>query len=127
MAEDNPVNQKVIRRILEKWGCAVAVAADGYDAVGMAVNEAFDLVLMDLEMPRMGGLEATAAIRDREAGTGRHTPIIALTAHALPAYRDECWKSGTDGFVTKPVRAEDLLRRMDETLRKVEGAARDGQ
>ena len=119
VAEDNAVNQHVISRVLGKWGCTVAVAGDGHEAVAMTAEHRFDAVLMDLEMPRMGGLEATAIIRGREALTGGHTPIVALTAHAMAEHREQCLKSGADAYLAKPVRAEELLATIDEMLEKL--------
>lgn len=123
VAEDNPVNQRVIARMLEKWGCIVDVAADGREAVRMIAEQHFDMVLMDLEMPLMGGLEATAAIRSNEIATNRHTPIIALTAHAMAEHREQCRKAGTDGYVAKPVRPEELLLRIDELVASLRGGS----
>ena len=83
VAEDNAVNQHVISRLLEMHGHAVTVTGDGALAVEAFVRESFDLVLMDVQMPRMDGLEATRLIREREAGTGQRTPVVAMTAHAM--------------------------------------------
>jgi signal transduction histidine kinase/DNA-binding response OmpR family regulator len=105
VAEDNPVNQLVVTKLLEKQGHSVAVAGNGTEAVDLALRERFDLVLMDVQMPEMGGFDATRAIREREneLGGGRRTPIIAVTAHALKGYREQCLSAGMDGYVTKPI------------------------
>ncbi len=121
VAEDNPVNQRVISRLLEKFGCTVAVVGNGREAVRITAEHDYDVILMDLQMPFMGGLEATAVIRDREAVTGRHTPIIALTAHAMAEHREHCLKSGIDNYAAKPVRPEDLLSTIDATLERCGG------
>jgi CheY-like chemotaxis protein len=116
LAEDNPVNQKLAVRLLEKLGHAVVLANNGREAVEAVGREAFDVVLMDVQMPEMGGLEATAAIREGEAGGGRRLPIIALTAHAMKGDRERCLAAGMDGYVSKPIRREDLVREIDAVL-----------
>jgi two-component system, sensor histidine kinase and response regulator len=116
VAEDNQVNQILATRILEKLGCSVVTVSDGLEATTMFARERFDAILMDLQMPRMGGFAASAWIRDRERATGGRIPIIALTAHASESYREECLKAGMDDYVTKPIRAEDLVTRMDRLL-----------
>ncbi len=110
VAEDNAINQKVVVRMLEKRGHQVQVVADGREAVAAVEREHFDAVLMDLQMPHMNGFEATRHIRAREATTGAHVPILAMTAHALKGDRDRCLQSGMDGYVSKPVQAEELFR-----------------
>ena len=103
LAEDNKINQFVARRLLEKHGHTVSVAGNGYEAVRWLDREAFDLVLMDVQMPEMDGFEATAAIRVKENGTGRHIPIIAMTAHAMKGDQERCLQAGMDGYVPKPI------------------------
>jgi PAS domain S-box-containing protein len=123
LAEDNQVNERVERALLERRGHEVHVAHDGAEAVSRFTAERFDVVLMDIQMPRMDGLEATAAIRDREAATGRErTPIIALTARAMAGDREECLEAGMDGYLSKPLRQEDLARE----LARVVGASAPG-
>ncbi|HEU5180645.1 MAG TPA: response regulator [Candidatus Polarisedimenticolia bacterium] len=112
VAEDNRVNQEVARKILEKRGHAVVIAADGFEAVRAmeeAIEVPFDLVLMDVQMPRMSGLEAAQAIRQRERGTRRRVPIVALTAHAMQGDKERCLESGMDEYLSKPVHAAQLL------------------
>ncbi len=109
LAEDNPVNQKLAVRLLEKQGHTVAVANNGKEALAALERQPFDLVLMDVEMPEMGGLEATTAIRRKEQETGRHVPIIAMTAHAMKGDRERCLAAGMDGYVSKPIPAKDLF------------------
>jgi two-component system sensor histidine kinase/response regulator len=109
LAEDNDVNQFLMTRILTHKGHSVVVAGDGRAAVAALERESFDLVLMDVQMPEMSGIEATAQVRRGELGTGRHVPIIALTAHAMTSDREGCLAAGMDAYVTKPVRAADLF------------------
>ena len=109
LAEDNPVNQRLAVRILEKWGHSLAVAGNGRKAVEVWEKERFDLVLMDVQMPEMSGLEATAAIREREKESGRRTPIVAMTAHAMEGDREKCLSAGMDHYVTKPIDQKKLF------------------
>jgi PAS domain S-box-containing protein len=109
LAEDNKINQQVAAGTLESAGHQVSVVGNGRDALAALFEQSFDLVLMDLQMPDMDGLQATRAIRAREAGTGRRTPIIALTAHAMQGDQDRCLAAGMDGYVTKPLKREELL------------------
>jgi PAS domain S-box-containing protein len=106
VAEDNSVNQMVAARQLRRLGCTVDVASDGAQAVGMAAARPYDLILMDLQMPVMDGLEAARAIRAAEAG--RRTPIVALTANVFEEHRNACNAAGMDGHLPKPFRVEDL-------------------
>jgi PAS domain S-box-containing protein len=108
LAEDNTVNQLVARRLLEKQGHSVTLAADGRRAVEAFENAAFDLILMDVQMPEMDGYEATAAIRAQENGRSR-TPILALTAHAMSGDRERCLRAGMDGFISKPIQLAELV------------------
>lgn len=108
LAEDNIVNQKLTVRMLEKRGHTVVVAKDGKEALVALENELFDLILMDVQMPEMDGLEATAAIREKESATGEHIPIIAMTAHAMRGDRERCLEIGMDDYISKPVNVEKL-------------------
>ncbi len=105
LAEDSPVNQVVAVGMLKRRGHHVTVVNNGIEAVAAIEQAMFDVVLMDVQMPGMDGYESTAAIRQLEVATGRHVPIIAMTAHALPGDRDHCLSAGMDGYVSKPVRA----------------------
>ncbi|MBI3408009.1 MAG: response regulator [Planctomycetes bacterium] len=120
LAEDSPVNQLLAVRILEKHGHEVAVAETGLKALEMWRERPFDLVLMDVQMPEMDGMEATAAIRAEEhAPDSRRTrrqPIVAMTAHAMKGDRERCLEAGMDGYVAKPIQAAELLRAIDEVL-----------
>jgi two-component system sensor histidine kinase/response regulator len=113
LAEDNIVNQKVATRLLEKRGHRVEVAATGREALDRFRRGGFDLILMDVQMPEMDGLEATIAIRQLETGSRGHVPIIALTAHAIKKDQDRCLSAGMDGYLTKPIRAADLFREIE--------------
>ena len=120
LAEDNLVNQKLAVRLLEKQGHAVTAASDGREAIALFERQAFDLILMDVQMPGMDGFEATAAIREMEKFKGSRIPIVALTAHAMSGDRERCLASGMDGFATKPIRPEDLhneIRRLQVQAR----------
>ena len=109
LAEDNAVNQKLAMRLLEKMGHEVTLAENGKEGLEKYKAGRFDLVLMDIQMPVMGGIEATQAIRKEEGATGRRTPIVATTAHAVKGDRQKFLDAGMDGYVSKPIRVE-LLR-----------------
>jgi CheY-like chemotaxis protein len=117
LAEDNPVNQKLAVALLRKQGHTVQVAGNGREALralgldgGPAPAEPFDVVLMDVQMPEMDGFQATALIRERERDTGRHLPVIAMTAYAMKGDRERCLAAGMDGYVAKPVQPAELVR-----------------
>jgi signal transduction histidine kinase/ActR/RegA family two-component response regulator len=116
LAEDNRVNQVVAARLLEKRGFRVVVANNGREAVGLFQNTPVDLILMDVQMPELDGLGATRHIRELEKNTGRHVPILALTAHATPADRAECASAGMDAYLSKPVDSSQLYESMDLLL-----------
>ena len=116
LAEDNPVNQTLALRLLEKMGHKVQVVGNGEEAAAMAQRGHFDVILMDVQMPVLGGFEATARIRAGESSAGRHTPIIAMTAHALEGDRERCLAAGMDGYVSKPIRIEALMAALAEAV-----------
>ncbi len=118
LAEDNVVNQKLAQRLLEKRGFEVTVVGDGRAAVEAAGTHAFDLVLMDIQMPEMDGLEATVAIRQKEGLTGAHLPIIAMTAHALKSDEVRCLSAGMDGYVSKPINTAALFATIERIINK---------
>jgi PAS domain S-box-containing protein len=113
LAEDNEINQKLVVHMLEKRGHRVVVAGDGREALAALAREEFDLVLMDVQMPRMDGFEATAAIRASEEGSGRRIPIVAMTAHALKGDRERCLAAGMDDYVAKPIQVPVLIEVME--------------
>jgi signal transduction histidine kinase/DNA-binding response OmpR family regulator len=108
IAEDNRVNQRLLVRLLEKRGHRVLVAGDGRQAIEALKKEWFDLVLMDVQMPQMGGVEATAALREMEKGSGIHTTVVAVTANAMKGDRENYLAGGMDGYLAKPIRSDDL-------------------
>ncbi len=120
LAEDSLVNQKLAVGILKKRGHSVVVANHGREAIAALEADEFDLVLMDVQMPEMDGYEATAAVRAKELQTGKHLPIIAMTAHAMKGDRERCLEAGMDDYVAKPVRAQQLF----ETIESLLGTAR---
>ena len=123
LVEDSVVNQKLAVALLQRAGHQVAVAENGRIAVDRLRSEVVDVVLMDVQMPVMDGLEATAAIRRRERREGGHVPIIAMTAHAMKGDREQCFAAGMDGYVTKPIRSEELLAALDKFAAQIEPAA----
>jgi two-component system, sensor histidine kinase and response regulator len=123
LAEDNVVNQTLAIRLLEKNGHRVTVAADGREALTAFEREEFDVVLMDVQMPEMDGLEATAAIRAKERNTSRHVPIIAMTAHAMRGDRERCLDQGMDGYISKPIVPRELLESIEAAIRARESTA----
>jgi CheY-like chemotaxis protein len=127
VAEDNPVNQKVAGKILEKLGCEVVVVSDGKQAVDAVFEKPFDLVLMDVQMPVLDGLQATRDIRAREKNTGRRTRIVALTANAMQGDEDRCIAAGMDGYLTKPLRAEKLQEAVQQVADLLERPRADSQ
>ena len=119
VVEDNPVNQRMARHMLQRSGYSVDIAAHGAEGVSMAASTRYAVVLMDISMPVMDGYEATRRIREHELETGEHVPIVALTANAMPRDRERCLESGMDDYLAKPVTMEQLAS-------KVEAWKRDG-
>jgi len=127
LAEDNPVNRQLVKALLGKCGHTVITVGNGRDAIAALADGSIDLVLMDVQMPEMDGLEATAVIRTLETVTGAHVPIIALTAHAMKGDREACLAAGTDGYLSKPVNAKDLFALIEaltgtKTVTEITGA-----
>ena len=114
LAEDGLVNQKVATTFLEQRGHSVVVVNNGNEAVAAFEAGAFDVILMDVQMPEMDGFEATAIIRDKQKTTGNHIPIIAMTAHAMKGDRERCLDAGMDGYISKPIRKEELYKTIEE-------------
>ena len=110
LADDNPINRELTIRIFAKRGHVVHAVGNGRLAVEALEKQGFDLCLMDVQMPEMDGFEATAAIRKREAGSKSHIPIIAMTAHAMKGDRERCLEAGMDGYVAKPIQADELIQ-----------------
>ena len=117
IAEDNEVSMEYVSMLLERWGCEFARATTGWEAVSLWSQESFDLILMDMQMPEMGGVEATQAIRSREEkNPGQHVSIIALTANALDEAQRECLEAGMDACVTKPIDSQILWETMERLM-----------
>jgi signal transduction histidine kinase/DNA-binding response OmpR family regulator/HAMP domain-containing protein len=123
LVEDTPVNRAVVTRLLERHGYGVRAVEDGRQAVAAFEQEPFDLVLMDVQMPEMDGFAATAAIRARERTTGTHTPIVAMTAHAMKGDRERCLEAGMDAYVAKPLRREELFATIESLVDPPRGAS----
>ena len=121
VAEDNAVNQRLVSRMLEKRGHRVTVVGDGHEVLASLARQAFDLVLMDVQMPVMDGFEAAAQIRAQEQATGQHLPILALTARAMQGDAERCLAAGMDGYLSKPLKAEEL----DAAIARLLGGAVD--
>ena len=116
IAEDNAVNRRLAVRQLEKLGHTVVAVGDGKQAVEISSERAFDVILMDVHMPEMDGIDATRQIRRRELVTGQHLPIIALTAGAMKQDRDACLDAGMDAYVSKPINPDELLAAVASVL-----------
>jgi two-component system, sensor histidine kinase and response regulator len=130
LAEDNPVNQLLAVRLLEKRGHRVTVANNGQEAVALVKQGAFDLVLMDVQMPVNDGFEATAAIRQWENVRGVHTPIIAMTAHAMKGDEERCLAAGMDAYLAKPIdprKLYELVEALHSNADAAESLAHDAQ
>jgi CheY-like chemotaxis protein len=119
IAEDDRVNQRLISRLLEKRGHTVVLVENGRDAVDVLEKQRFDIILMDGQMPVMDGFEATKHIREDEKSNGGHTPIIALTALAMKGDEDRCLASGMDGYVTKPIKLEELFSVIEKVIPEI--------
>lgn len=120
LAEDNAVNQKLAIKMLERMGHTVTVAANGVGALGLLEKMDFDLVLMDVQMPEMDGLEATRRFRDREKAAGGHMPIIAMTAYAMKGDKERCLEAGMDGYISKPISGQELYETIEHVMHSLE-------
>jgi signal transduction histidine kinase/CheY-like chemotaxis protein len=109
VAEDNVVSQKLVTALLKERGHSVTLAANGWVVLDLVERRDFDLILMDIQMPEMDGLQATAEIRHREGQTGKHIPIVAMTAHAMAGDRERCLDAGMDGYIAKPIHPGELM------------------
>jgi CheY-like chemotaxis protein/HPt (histidine-containing phosphotransfer) domain-containing protein len=118
LAEDNVINQQVAMGMLQRAGHNVTVANNGLEVLRLLAEDSYDVILMDVQMPEMDGLQAATAIRENERGTGRHVPIIAMTAYAMKGDRERCLDAGMDDYVSKPVHAKELA----QVLARVMGA-----
>jgi two-component system, sensor histidine kinase and response regulator len=127
LAEDNPINQRVAITLLEERGHTIILANNGKEALSVFANDSFDLVLMDVEMPEMDGIQATAKIRQLEESTGVHTPIVAMTAHAMKGDQERFLSAGMDGYISKPFDSEQLIELVEEFGAKSGGAKKEAQ
>jgi CheY-like chemotaxis protein/HPt (histidine-containing phosphotransfer) domain-containing protein len=123
LAEDNAVNQRLAASLLERRGHRVTIAANGREAIEALERQAFDVVLMDVQMPEMGGFEATAAIRKKEETTGGRIPIVAMTAHAMKGDRERCLEAGMDDYLTKPLDSRRLCALVESLASAIAAAA----
>jgi len=119
LAEDNPINQKLATRLLEKRGHRITTVGNGREALAALEKDTFDVVLMDVQMPEMDGWTASEAIRKRESSGNHRIPILALTAHAMKDYEDRCYQAGMDGFVAKPFQPDQLYRAVESVTHTV--------
>jgi CheY-like chemotaxis protein len=109
VAEDNPVSQRLVTALLKERGHSVTLAGNGCVVLDHLEHRDFDLILMDIQMPEMDGLQATAEIRSREGQSGKHVPIVAMTAHAMAGDRERCLDAGMDGYIAKPIHPGELM------------------
>jgi two-component system, sensor histidine kinase and response regulator len=122
LAEDNPINQKLATRLLEKRNHTVIVVGNGKEALAALETDTFDLVLMDMQMPEMDGFEATIKLREEEKASGKHQPVVAMTALAMNGDRERCMSAGMDGYISKPIRPQELDEVLDQYLtQKLDG------
>ncbi len=122
LAEDNPVNQKVAAKMLERMGHTVLIAENGAEVLGAVEKQSFDLILMDIQMPEVDGFEATRSIRERERNTGEHLPIVAMTAHAMKGDREKCLQAGMDGYIAKPINVQQLFETIESLFHDLQAA-----
>ncbi len=120
LAEDQPVNQELACVLLSRRGHQVTAASNGREALALLAEEPFDLVLMDVQMPEMDGIKATSRIRQNEEGSGRHLPIVAMTAHAIKGDRERLLAAGMDDYVAKPIHPEELFKSIEKVFKGVE-------
>ena len=119
LAEDNVINQTVTIRMLEKIGYSVVLVENGKEALHALEKEYFDLILMDIQMPEMDGFYATNIIREKELTTGKHIPIIAMTAHAMQGDRERCIEAGMDNYISKPIKRDILIETIEKTIKSI--------
>jgi len=122
LAEDDPTIRKILGLMLERSNYEIDFAEDGQKAIEMWEQGGYDLVLMDVQMPRLNGFEATSVIRDQEQANGGHTPIVAMTAHAGKEDEERCFAAGMDAYIPKPVDFEKTLQVIGETLKNIKKA-----
>ena len=120
LAEDNAINQKLAVKMLERMGHTVTVAKNGIEALELHNRVSFDLILMDIQMPEMDGLEATRTVRKREEITGKHVPVIAMTAYTMEGDKTRCLEAGMDGYISKPITAQALYEIIEQVMRRRE-------
>ena len=116
VAEDNAVNRKLVVHLLTKRGHTVSVAGDGRKLLVLVLREQFDMVFMDVQMPRMDGFEATREVRRQEAQGAAHLPIVAMTAHAMDGDREWCLEAGMDDYISKPIDPAEMFAAIDRVM-----------
>jgi CheY-like chemotaxis protein len=121
LVEDNAVNSRLASLFLEKRGHLVSLAANGREALDALRERRFEVIVTDISMPEMDGLEMAAAIRFQEKATGTHIPIVAMTAHAMQGDRERCFAAGMDGYISKPIQAKELFEAIEGLAAAVAG------
>jgi CheY-like chemotaxis protein len=126
VAEDNELNQQVVLHLLESQGHDVRIARDGRETLAILEREPYDLLLLDVHMPELDGFQVIAILRQREAGSGRHLPVIALTARTMTGDRDRCLTAGMDDYLSKPLRRQELYAVIERVLSRTNQQAEPG-
>ncbi|HKJ04279.1 MAG TPA: response regulator, partial [Geopsychrobacteraceae bacterium] len=116
LAEDDPMIRGLMKIVFEQQGCNYTIAASGQEALSEWANGSFNVIILDIQMPDMDGFEVVSRIREEESRLGKHTPVLALTAHAFPEFKKRCLDAGMDGHISKPVRIETLFKQIEDCI-----------